>query len=165
MASPEEQTQYEETRTKVLDIMKQAKAAHEIKPPGGSDSEKSLVESIKARWRVASETAYEYTQIMDVLMGQAPEYVALAYGAVKILLVVQVNYEEMKQNVEEYMYTIRTKFCMIDHLTTYSPSGQLVAAVGKAYDGFQRFLAKALKFYTRSRFSMSLSAPWRCPPR
>jgi uncharacterized MAPEG superfamily protein len=87
------------------------------------------------------------------MVGQAPEYVSLAYGAVKILLVVQVNYEEMKQNVEGYMDKIKTKFQMIDHLTTYLPTERLVAAIAKMYDFFNRFLAKALKFYTRGKIS------------
>jgi hypothetical protein len=100
-----------------------------------------------------SETAYEYAQILDVMVGQAPEYVALAYGAVKILLVAQVNYEEMKQNVEGYMDKIRIKFQMIDHLTAYLPTERLVNTIAKMYDFFNRFLAKALKFYTRSRIS------------
>jgi hypothetical protein len=158
-ATPEEQKIYEDSRSKVLDIMKQAKEAHDVKYPAKSpDSERKFVDMVKAGCRAASETAYEYTQIMDVLVSRAPEYVALAYGAVKLLLVVQVNYEEMKQNVEEYMITIKTKFDMIDHLTTYFPSRHLVEAIGRMYDGFQRFLAKSLKFYARSRFSMILSA-------
>lgn len=158
-ATPEEQNIFEDSRCKVLEIMKQAKEAHDIKFPARSpDSERSLVDMIKAGFRVASETAYEYTQIMDVLMGQAPEYVALVYGAVKLLLVVQVNYEEMKQNVQEYMVSIKAKFCMIDHLTTYFPSGPLVEAIGRMYESFQRFLAKALKFYTRSRFKNALNS-------
>ena len=158
-AKPEERKTYEDSRSRILDIMRQAKEAHDIKYSTRSpDSERSLVDMIKAGCRAASETAYEYTQIMDVLVSQAPEYVALAYGAVKLLLVVQVNYEEMKQNVEQYMVTIKTKFCMTDHLTTYFPSGPLVETIGRMYESFQRFLAKALKFYTRSRLSMILSA-------
>jgi hypothetical protein len=148
---------YEDSRSKVLNITKQAKEAHDIKYPAKSpDSERTLVDTVKAGCRAASETAYEYVQMMDVLVSQAPEYVALAYGAVKLLLVVQVNSEEMKQNVEQYMVTIKTKFCMTDHLTTYFPSSPLVVAIGRMYESFHRFLAKALKFYTRSRLSMIL---------
>lgn len=154
-AKPEERMTYVESRSKVLDIIKQTKEAHDVKyPTRSSDSERSLVEMVKARCRAASETAYEYTQIMDVLVGQAPEHVALAYGAVKLLLVVQVNYEAMKKNVEDHLVIIKTKFFMTDHLTTYFPSGKLVKTIGRMYERFQMFLAKALKFYTRSRFGI-----------
>ncbi|KAI0871032.1 hypothetical protein GGS24DRAFT_77310 [Hypoxylon argillaceum] len=156
---------YVESRSKVLDIIKQTKEAHDVKyPTRSSDSERSLVEMVKARCRAASETAYEYTQIMDVLVGQAPEHVALAYGAVKLLLVVQVNYEAMKKNVEDHLVIIKTKFFMTDHLTTYFPSGKLVKTIGRMYERFQMFLAKALKFYTRSRFAntfRALTKPWK----
>ena len=33
---------------------------------------------------------------MDMLASQAPEYVALVWGAIKIVLIVQVNHEELK---------------------------------------------------------------------
>jgi hypothetical protein len=85
------------------------------------------------------------------MVGQAPEYVALVYGAVKLLLVAQTNYEEMKQNVESWMDRIRSKFDLIDHLTAYFLSRRLVDTISRMYDAFNRFLAKALKFYTRSR--------------
>lgn len=45
---------------------------------------------------------------------------------------------------------------MIDHLTAYLPTERLVGAITKMYDFLHRFLAKALKFYTRSRISKYL---------
>ncbi|KAI7773022.1 hypothetical protein LA080_012409 [Diaporthe eres] len=42
--------------------------------------------------------AYEYVNIPDVMVGQAPEYIGLIYGAIKILLVAQVNNEENGTN-------------------------------------------------------------------
>jgi hypothetical protein len=149
-----EKNAVEVSRSKVLQVLQEATSAHDKRyPKKEPGSERELVETIKSGMRAASETAWEYVQILDVMVGQAPEYVSLAYGAVKILLVVQVNYEEMKQNVEGYMEKIKTKFQMIDHLTTYLPTERLVAAIAKMYGFFNRFLAKALKFYTRSKIS------------
>jgi hypothetical protein len=157
IARPEDRKAFEDSRSKVLDIIKQVKAKHDVRYPEKTPgSDQKLIETVKAGCRAASETAYEYAQILDVMVGQAPEYVALAYGAVKLLLVVQINYEEMKQNVEEYLEKIKTKFSMIDHLTTYFPTARLVKAITRMCDFFQTFLAKALKFYTRSRLSMYL---------
>jgi hypothetical protein len=153
-AKPSEQKAVEVSRGKVLQVLQETSLAHDKRYPKkepGSDRE--LVETVKDGLRAVSETAYEYVQILDVMVGQAPEYVSLAYGAVKILLVVQVNYEEMKQNVESYMEKIKSKFQLIDHLTAYLPTERLVGAIAKMYDFFNRFLAKALKFYTRSRVS------------
>ncbi|KAH6855842.1 hypothetical protein B0I37DRAFT_365964 [Chaetomium sp. MPI-CAGE-AT-0009] len=164
-ASADDQKAYAESRKRVLEIVKTVKQKHDARyPPAEPGSEKRLVDSIKSVWRSASETAYEYAQILDVMVGQAPEYVALAYGAIRIILVIQVNYEEMKQNVEEWMERIKSKFDLVDHLTTYFPSQRLVDAMTRMYDAFNRFLAKALKFYTRSRLRLalgSLKKPWK----
>lgn len=56
----------------------------------------SVAERLKHGWSETSAVAYEYVNILDVMVGQAPEYVGLVYGAIKILLVAQVNNEEVK---------------------------------------------------------------------
>jgi len=152
----EDQKVFDDSRRKVWKIIQDANAAHDERyPEKAPGSEQKLVDTIKAGCQAASETAYEYVKILDVMVGQTPEYVALAYGAVKILLVCQTNYEEMKQNVHTYLLKIKTKFQMIDHLTCYMPTARLVDAITRLYDLFHRFVAKALKFYNRSRLSLS----------
>ena len=111
---------------------------------------------IKAGCKAFSAAAYEYSQIMDLLATQAPEYVALAWGAVKILLVVQINHEELKTKVKEHMELIRSRFEVINHLTAYNPQRNLVRAVAKVYELFSRFLAKAVKYYSMTKLSMCI---------
>ena len=101
------------------------------------------------------ETAYEYALILDIMVRHAPEYVALAYAAVKILLVAHHNYYEMKEGVKGYLNNIKAKFEIVEHLTSYIATKRLVDSLTKMYDYSNRFLAKALKFYSRSRFSRS----------
>lgn len=114
---------------------------------------------IKDGCKAFSATVYEYSQIMDVLTNQAPEYVALTYGALKIVLVVQINHEELKQKVRQHMELIRSRFEIIDHLTAYMPRRNLVRSVAKVYELFSRFLAKAIKYYSMTRFSTSTVPP------
>ncbi|KAH7353684.1 hypothetical protein B0T11DRAFT_119908 [Plectosphaerella cucumerina] len=163
-ASKDDQIAHEASRNKVLNILRDVKAQHDARyPPDTLDGEVRLVDSIKSACRRASETAHEYTKIMDIMVGQAPEYVALAYGAVKILLVTHNNYLEMKDNVSTWMGKIRANFDLVDHLTAYYPSKRLVDAIIQMYDSFQTFLAEALKFYTRSRLRHALTSfkkPW-----
>jgi hypothetical protein len=122
-ASKNDQIAHEASRNKVLNILRDVKAQHDARnPPDTPDGEVRLVDSIKSACRRAPETAYEYTKIMDIMVGQAPEYVALAYGAVKILLVTHNNYLEMKDNVSTWMGKIRANFDLVDHLTAYYPS-------------------------------------------
>lgn len=173
-ASLAEQQAHEQSRNKVLKILKEVKASHDAKyPPSPPDSEQKLVDSVKSACRTVSETAYDYTQIMDVMVGQAPEYIALAYGAVRIILVTHTNYMEMKDNIETLMGRIKANFDLVDHLTSYHPSKvncvpafctmsqltlenkKLVNAIVEMYNYFHKFLAEALTFYTTSRWSTS----------
>jgi hypothetical protein len=122
-ASTDDRIAHEASRIKFLNILRDVKAQHDARyPPDTPDGEVRLVDSIKSACRRASETAYEYTKIMDIMVGQAPEYVALAYGAVKILLVTHNNYLEMKDNVSTWMGKIKANFDLVDHLTAYNPS-------------------------------------------
>lgn len=113
---------------------------------------------IKAGCTAFSAVAYEYSQIMDVLAAQAPEYVALAWGAVRIVLVVQINHQELKTKVKEHMDLIRCRFEVIDHLTAYNPRRNLVRSVAKVYELFSRFLAKAIKYYSMTKLSTYIAA-------
>lgn len=151
IASPEEMRSYEESRHNLLTIIEQAQDAHDSRYP--EISRQGMLGRIKNGCQKFSEAAYPYTQIMDVFVGQAPEYVGLVYGAVKILLVAHISHAELKEKVKENMEVIKTKFEIMDHLTDYHPSERLVLALGRFYDCFQRFVAKALKFYCRSRLS------------
>ena len=157
-ADPAERQDLEDGRRKLLETMKAAQAQQSSRypqevPASAQTRRRKVLAEVKAGCRTFSEVAYGYSQIMDVLIGQAPEYVALAWGAIKIILVVQINYEEMKQKVKTHMDLIRSRFEMIDHLTAYLPRANLVASVAKAYELFSRFLAKAVRYYSLNRFS------------
>lgn len=105
---------------------------------------------------------YKHTQVLDVMVGQVPEYVNLAYGAVKIILGVQVNYEEMKQNVDKYMGQIKKKFDNIKHLTLYVPNHRLVKAISEMCHYYIIFLAKTIRYYTRRKLSWSILSFIKC---
>lgn len=157
-AHPTESNKLESDRAKLLETMKAAQAELESKYPetvAGSTQtrrQKALAK-IKAGCQAFSKVTYEYSHIMDSLACQAPEYVALVWGAIKIVLVVQINHEELKQKVKESMTQIKKQFETIDHLTAYMPKANLVSAVAKAYELFFRFLTKAVKYYSLNRFS------------
>jgi hypothetical protein len=144
----------EKGRSEYMDVMLKAKEQQQKhSPERAPGTEKRLNDYVREGCTAITETAYEYTQMLDVLVGQAPEYVALAYGAIKIILVVQINYTELKVKVRQYMDQIKAKFEIIDHLTAYMPTAHLVKAVSQVYNLFSRFLAKAVKYYTQSKLS------------
>ena len=157
-ADPAERDDLESGRNKLLALIKSAQAEQERKYPEMTSetvrTRRQVAQAkIKAGYKTFSEVTYEYSKIMDVLVNQAPEYVSLVWGAIKIVLVVQINHQELKQKVKEYMEQIKAKFEIIDHLTAYMPKANLVVSVAKAYELFSRFLAKAVKYYSLNRFS------------
>lgn len=159
-ADPAERLDFETSRTRMLEAMKAAKAEQSMRYPDQTQAAvQTRCDKMRAKFKTycheLGEVTYEYSKIMDLLVSSAPEYVALAWGAIKIVLLVQVNYQELKQKVELHMEKIKTSFEIVDHLTAYIPKANLVFAVTKAYELFSRFLAKAVKYYSLNRFSMS----------
>ncbi|KAK0624591.1 hypothetical protein B0T17DRAFT_245674 [Bombardia bombarda] len=164
-ATEAERNAVDETREKLSKTLETALLAQSKRYPDqdGAGIRASLSANMKKGWARTSEVAYQYAQMLDVMVGQAPEFVGLVYGAVKIIIVVQVNYEETKQKMEKYLNEISSKFGLVDHLVAYIPTARLVAALGQAYSLFTLFLAKAVKFYTQNRrrlYLKALSKPW-----
>ena len=156
-ADSTERNELESSRIRLLDLMKSAQAEQEHRYPVTTETvltQRQVAQAkIRSGWKAFSEVAYEYSKVMDLLVEQAPEYVSLVWGAIKIVLVVQINHEELKQKVKEHMDQIKIRFEIVDHLTAYMPKANLVTSVAKAYELFSRFLAKAVKYYSLNRFS------------
>lgn len=98
-----------------------------------------------------SETAYHYQTIFDVLNNQAPEYTTAIWGAIKILLVVTVNHEKLKQGVLSNIEKVGKQFALMNVIVDLQPSEQMVKTITTAYSDFIKFLKKAVKYYTQCR--------------
>ena len=163
-ADPAERDELEFSRIKLLNLMKSAQAEQEHKYPATTSemvpTRRQVAQAkIRSGCKAFSEVTYEYSKVMDLLVDQAPEYVSLVWGAIKIVLVVQINHEELKQKVKEYMEQIKIKFEIVDHLTAYMPKANIVTSIAKAYELFSRFLAKAVKYYSLNRLSERSTMP------
>ena len=110
-----------------------------------------------------SPVALEYSRLLDVLMNQCPEYVTAAWGAMKILLLAQVNHAKLKENVESYLIAIGERLGLVNQLVCYSPTDKMVEAVALLYASFSKFLVTALRCYSKCRLSSIVDAlrfPW-----
>lgn len=151
VATDEEKKIYSESRDEYRSLVIDAIQASKLRDPEATAAAPSVAERLKHGLSAASAVAYEYVKVLDVMVGQAPEYVGPVYGAIKILLIAQVNNEEVKEKVKEYLEQIQLKFEIIDHLTAYMPSSRLVTLIAQVYGLFNIFIAKAIKHYTQSR--------------
>ncbi|PWY86642.1 hypothetical protein BO70DRAFT_351245 [Aspergillus heteromorphus CBS 117.55] len=127
----------EESQKQALDLIKEAYSA--IEEPDATTENGRFRIRLKALWTPASETVYQYSQVLDLMAGQAPEYVALAYGAIKILLTVQINHQEAKEKIQQYLKRITAGFELTDHLLGYMPTARLIAELSQAYNLFVKF--------------------------
>ena len=110
-----------------------------------------------------STVALEYSKLLDVVMNQCPEYVALAWGVIKLLLVASINHSKLKENVESHLISIGGQLGIVNQLMAYSPTDNMVEAVALLYESFSKFLGKALRCYTKSKLASVIDAfgfPW-----
>lgn len=100
-----------------------------------------------------SSVALEYSKLLDVLMNHCPEYVSLAWGTMKILLVANINNAKLKQKVEQHLVKIGEQLDLVNQLIYSVPTVKMIEAVALLYASFSNFLAKALKYYRKSKLS------------
>lgn len=153
LATVEEKDELARSRDEFHRLVNVAIEASKQCSPDANVASPSVAERLKRGWSSTNKVAYEYVKLLDIMVGQAPEYVGLAYGAVKILIVAQANNEEVKEKVKGYLEQIQLKVEIIDHLTAYLPSSRLLILVAEVYCLFNNFIAKAIKHYTQSRYS------------
>lgn len=102
------------------------------------------------------ETALYYQNIFDVINEQAPEYTSAAWGALKILLLLSVNSEQLKQNVTAYLQEIAEQYKILEVISEMKPQKPIADAVTSTYKDFLEFLKEALKYYRQGRLSKQL---------
>ncbi|KAJ0422489.1 hypothetical protein BJY00DRAFT_280250 [Aspergillus carlsbadensis] len=160
-ATAQEQIELEQSHQQLQILIEEAKTARKTK--GDEETNASFKAKVRNGWNSVSEKAYRYSQILDPLLASAPTYVSLVYGGIKIILVAQTNHQELKEKLELHLERITSRFEIIDHLTAYIPTKELVDKVASAYSLFTKLLDKAVKYYSQSRlksYFKSLASPW-----
>lgn len=89
------------------------------------DQQKSRKTLFKGMERF-STVALEYSKLLDVVMNQCPEYVSLAWGVTKLLLVANINHSRLQQNIELHLVSIGEQLGLVNQLITYSPTDKMV---------------------------------------
>lgn len=118
-----------------------------------SDGKRSLGAKVRSATSQFCRTALYYQEIFDVVSQQAPEYTAAAWGAVKLLLLLSVNNEKLKQNVATHLKEIAEQYRLLKGISYIHPQKHIIAAVTSTYKDFLDFLKGALKYYREGRLS------------
>ena len=93
----------------------------------------------------------EYTKLFDVVLDSCPEYVSLAWGITRLLLVANINHAKVKENVQTHLISIGDRLGLVNQLIYYAPTDKMVDAVALFYAHLSKFLAKALRYYAKSK--------------
>lgn len=110
-----------------------------------------------------SAVALEYSKLLDVVMEACPDYVSMAWGTMKILLVADINHQNLKENVRRCLIDIGGRLGIVNQLLCYSPTEKMVEAVALLHASFSKFLGKALKYYCKSKLlsiAQAFTFPW-----
>lgn len=99
-----------------------------------------------------------YSSVLDVLAQHHPEYVALAWGAMKFLFVVTLNHEELVTQIAHAFSEIGGLLPQIEMLAKLYPVEQIRVAAANLYAQILRFCVKATKWYKRNKFMHAVTA-------
>ncbi|KAK1536079.1 hypothetical protein CPAR01_09621 [Colletotrichum paranaense] len=82
---------------KLQDVLAQANALQEARSTNKDD--KSLNSSIQAGLQQFCKSTLHYAAVMDTLAQHHPEWVSLAWGTMKLLLMIPIEYQKVKEGI------------------------------------------------------------------
>ena len=107
--------------------------------------------NFRSSWDKFCSVALEYSKLLDMILNQEPEYAAITWGVIKLLLVANINHAKLKDNVEKVLISIGEKADLVSQLLFYNPTESMATVVGRLYESFVKFLEKALSYYKKSK--------------
>ncbi|ERF71742.1 hypothetical protein EPUS_09451 [Endocarpon pusillum Z07020] len=138
----------------VLKIVSDAAMRYDLKK---SHSSSVKVKANKILNMVATRVTH-YGNVFDVLAQHHPEYVALAWGAMKFLFVVTLNHQELIMRIASAFTEIGDILPQVEMSANLYPNEFIKHAVANLYAQILKFCKKATKWYKRSRVMHALVA-------
>ncbi|KAL3605321.1 hypothetical protein FPOAC2_00264 [Fusarium poae] len=124
--------------------------------------EKRFPKAKKWLQRVASKI-HHYGNIMDVLVQHHPEYVSLAWGAMKIVLVSAQNHEATICLISKALSQIADSLPRVELITVLYPTDRIRQAVSNLYANLVRFFIRAHEWCQEGTFRHLLHSITRPP--
>ncbi|KUJ08922.1 uncharacterized protein LY89DRAFT_657937, partial [Mollisia scopiformis] len=119
----------------------------------------------KARkWlEVFSGKVVYYGTVMDVLVQQYPQYVSLAWGAMKFLFMSVINHDEMTKEIAKAYSMIADLLPRTDFTLIHYPTTAMKEAIAQLYAHIILFTSRAIRWYKKGKISHAVGAvarPW-----
>ncbi|KAI1317767.1 hypothetical protein F5Y16DRAFT_392530 [Xylariaceae sp. FL0255] len=105
-----------------------------------------------------SSKIHFYSQVLDVLIQQYPEYVSLAWGAFKLVFMGVINHEALVKELAKAMSLIAdaVKHVETQHLLHQTP--QLAEYTTELYTHIMKFAVRAVEWYQKGRIAHTVAA-------
>ncbi|KAJ4511776.1 hypothetical protein HRR83_004187 [Exophiala dermatitidis] len=117
-----------------------------LKYDGGQKSKKAV------KWlQKLSQRVQYYGSIMDVLVQHHPEYVALAWGAMKFVFVLVQNHEKLVTTLAKALATIGESLARVNLAIVLYPTARMKHAVAQVYACIMRFCIRAHDWYRANK--------------
>ncbi|KAH7382484.1 hypothetical protein DE146DRAFT_228650 [Phaeosphaeria sp. MPI-PUGE-AT-0046c] len=94
-----------------------------------------------------SQRLHFYGGVLDVIAQHHPEYVALAWGSIKFLLVAAINHEKIVRTLAKAITLFAEALPRVGLQSSLYPTHQMKEAVTKLYVSIFQFLARARQWY------------------
>ncbi|KAI0899362.1 hypothetical protein F4806DRAFT_492357 [Annulohypoxylon nitens] len=105
-----------------------------------------------------SEKMHYYSGIMDVFVSHHPEYTALAWGAMKFLLVGVVNHQKLINKLSSGLSRVAGILPRADVIRRLYPTPQVKHLIISIYAHILKFLLRAFKWYQESKLKHAIHA-------
>ncbi|KAK1483149.1 hypothetical protein CABS01_02885 [Colletotrichum abscissum] len=142
---------------KLQDVLAQANALQEARSTNKDD--KSLNSSIQAGLQQFCKSTLHYAAVMDTLAQHHPEWVSLAWGTMKLLLMIPIEYQKVKEGIVTNLGRIGSKLELVSLLLSFYPVERMTNAAAAIYASIADFLAFCLR-YLRIKTFKTMVAPF-----
>ncbi|KAF2195112.1 hypothetical protein K469DRAFT_3844 [Zopfia rhizophila CBS 207.26] len=131
--------------TSMEDVLKTVAAAQTIYENSKQDSK------MRERLRRFTKVVHYYGNIMDMLVQHHPEYVALAWGSMKFLLVTFLNHDATISALAKGLCKIGNALPRLQLAAVLYPTARMKRAIAELYAHIMKFLIRAHNWFQETR--------------
>ncbi|KAI0551614.1 hypothetical protein F4679DRAFT_132729 [Xylaria curta] len=99
-----------------------------------------------------------YSQVLDVLAQHHPEYVSLAWGAFKFVLVGVINHEALTKELFKAMTRIADIIKHVQLQSLLYPTDEIIEYTGDLYSHIMSFAIRAVEWYQKGKLAHTFAA-------
>lgn len=142
-----------EGRKSLDDIRNEAREL-ETRYTAADPGKKTVLESMR---KISSWILF-YGQVLDVLSQHHPEYLALAWGSVKFILMGVLNHEAITSQITQALGDISDVMPRMELHAKLYPTDRMQESMARLYANLILFLRQVVKWFSRNSVQRALSA-------